>query len=347
MQNLELEAQLARASDDAGLCAVYADWMTERGDPRGELISIELALEADPHSSSLHIRRAQLHEQHDAGWVGPLLVSNRVRLEWRRGWIDKVALGDTRSRRLDPAPRHDKLYAALRELPAAALVRKVSFGHVDGDSQPSWDHCVAAVARHGAPASLRELALVGGHFWATEDTSVGDLSPAYPSLANLAVLRLELGAFELGHLGLPALRELDLAAWPITAGNIASIARGDVPALETLHLRLFYPRRGAACDAGDLAALLAAAPPRLRHLGIENASFADELVPLLVPLAPQLATLRLGYGKLGDRGAQLILEHAGAFEHLDALDIVESEVSADAIESLAAAIPGLRAERRV
>src|SRR5262245_23756427 len=42
--NLEIEAAIAAAPDDPMPCLVYADWLQERGDPRGELIALEHAM---------------------------------------------------------------------------------------------------------------------------------------------------------------------------------------------------------------------------------------------------------------------------------------------------------------
>ena len=336
-RDLELEAQIAAAPDDAGLYAVYADWLTERGDPRGELITIELALETAPLDSRLRIRQAQLQSEHGAAWVQELRVSNRVKVVWRRGFIHRVELGDTRARWQARMPRHDELYAVLRRLPAAALVREIQFGHVD--EQPSWDHCVAAITRHGVPASLRELAFTAGTVWPPESTSLVTLARAYPHLGGLAVLRIQLGDVDLGTIELPALRVLDVAAWPVTSRIITALARASWPRLDTLRLRMSRNRHDTACTVADVARLLTAELPSLRHLVIEHASFVDDLIPHLVPLALRLTSL--GLGPLRDRGAQAILDRADAFAHLE-LDLGKSRVSRPLVTQLAAAVPRVR-----
>ena len=40
LANAELEARIVERQDDRDLYAVYGDWLTERGDPRGELVAI-------------------------------------------------------------------------------------------------------------------------------------------------------------------------------------------------------------------------------------------------------------------------------------------------------------------
>ncbi|MFT3713384.1 MAG: TIGR02996 domain-containing protein [Archangium sp.] len=54
--------------DDLSLRAVYADWLTEHGDPRGEFISLQLA----PPSRASEVRMRALHKKHWRTWMGPL-----------------------------------------------------------------------------------------------------------------------------------------------------------------------------------------------------------------------------------------------------------------------------------
>ncbi|MBL8916760.1 MAG: TIGR02996 domain-containing protein [Archangium sp.] len=54
--------------DDVSLRAVYADWLTEHGDPRGEFISLQLS----PPSRTSEVRMRALHKKHWRTWMGPL-----------------------------------------------------------------------------------------------------------------------------------------------------------------------------------------------------------------------------------------------------------------------------------
>jgi uncharacterized protein (TIGR02996 family) len=70
--------------DDLAHYAACADWLSEQGDPRGEFIGVQLALE-DQHRSAadrdqLRRREAQLLDAHRREWLGPLapaLLENR------------------------------------------------------------------------------------------------------------------------------------------------------------------------------------------------------------------------------------------------------------------------------
>ena len=99
----QLEADLVRAPDDLATHMAYGDYLAERGDPRGELIQVQLALE-DPERTpeqrfDLHQREGELLDRHWRSLLGPLAdyIADRHSLEnrvtFRRGWIDSIRLG--------------------------------------------------------------------------------------------------------------------------------------------------------------------------------------------------------------------------------------------------------------
>ena len=63
--------------------------------------------------------------------------------------------------------------------------------------------------------------------------------------------------------------------------------------------------------------------PRLTTLGLGNAEFTDDLIPLLArsPLLPRLQHLDLTMGTLSDAGAAALVSHKQAFSHLKQLDL--------------------------
>ena len=70
-----------------------ADWLEERGDPRGEFIHLQCALarmdEADPRHQAFSAREQELLARHAEEWLGPL---RGVVLEptFRRGFLEEV-----------------------------------------------------------------------------------------------------------------------------------------------------------------------------------------------------------------------------------------------------------------
>jgi uncharacterized protein (TIGR02996 family) len=63
-----LAAIIAEPDDDAPRL-VYADWLAERGDPRGEFITVQIAL-AKKADAKLAAREAELLKKHKKDWVG-------------------------------------------------------------------------------------------------------------------------------------------------------------------------------------------------------------------------------------------------------------------------------------
>src|SRR5262249_18765076 len=72
---------------------IYADWLDEHREPRGEFIRVQCALArmsaSDPRRSELQLRSDELLKQHQADWAAPLkaLVSG---WHFHRGFIETI-----------------------------------------------------------------------------------------------------------------------------------------------------------------------------------------------------------------------------------------------------------------
>jgi uncharacterized protein (TIGR02996 family) len=82
--------------DDESLRLIYADFLDERGDPRGEFIRVQCELarlpDDDPRRRELEARERVLLKEHEEEWVEPLLWllggSERVlHIEFHRGFV--------------------------------------------------------------------------------------------------------------------------------------------------------------------------------------------------------------------------------------------------------------------
>jgi uncharacterized protein (TIGR02996 family) len=83
-----LLAAIAADPDDDGPRIVYADWLLQAGDPRGELIAIQCAL-ARGRTPELVARERSLLERHEAEWLAAAgLVTGESRFV--RGFAEKV-----------------------------------------------------------------------------------------------------------------------------------------------------------------------------------------------------------------------------------------------------------------
>ncbi len=86
---------ILEAPDDDTPRLVYADWLTDQDDPRGEFIRVQCRLArmdaADPGRPVLEARERELLARHQDEWLGPLcpLLSRGT---FRRGFLDVVAV---------------------------------------------------------------------------------------------------------------------------------------------------------------------------------------------------------------------------------------------------------------
>jgi len=110
-----VEAILASPDDDAPRI-VYADWLTERGDPRGEFITVQLALAKRP-TDALRAREAELLKKHKKAWVGRFggtkveygstertwTKTNPTKWEFVRGFVDWCSMKSVDFARNAPA----------------------------------------------------------------------------------------------------------------------------------------------------------------------------------------------------------------------------------------------------
>ena len=107
-----LEDALTADPDDVAAHMAYADYLQEQGDPRGEFIQVQLALEDESKPAAerkqLQKREKQLLKQHGHEWLGglaPYLIDQQQEpktADWqpdagygfqlRRGWLDSLEL---------------------------------------------------------------------------------------------------------------------------------------------------------------------------------------------------------------------------------------------------------------
>jgi uncharacterized protein (TIGR02996 family) len=131
-----LEASLVENPDDLATYSAYADLLTEQGDPRGEFVSVQLALEDErrpaPQRRKLAAREKQLLKKHQRDWLGPLatylLDKDTSHLEqqyyaedqrfahgWRRGFLARIEVHFLERR----------LAHALLDMPGPCLLREL------------------------------------------------------------------------------------------------------------------------------------------------------------------------------------------------------------------------------
>jgi uncharacterized protein (TIGR02996 family) len=248
-----LQAVLEDPDDDAPRL-VYADWLEERGEPRGEFIRTDCALARlaadDPRRPALEERRRQLLAEHGDAWLGPL---RGLAYGWgfRRGFVEEVTAD----------ARHFHQHADAFFTAPLRLVRLLHAGGV-----------IQSLAECRHLRRLRALHLT--------DNNLGNrgLSTllASPSLGGLTTLRLgnngltDTGAVLLANASnLAGLEVLNLSRNAIgDAGAEALAASPNLRRLTSLHLGSNLIR-----DAGAHA--LAAGPGLRRLTGLDLSNAAE------------------------------------------------------------------------
>jgi uncharacterized protein (TIGR02996 family) len=89
--------------DDPAGYAAYADWLQEQGDPRGEFLHVQLALEDESRPASerraLQARERELLDRHERAWLGGLAAhlldrdrasAPLVEYRWRGGFLSTL-----------------------------------------------------------------------------------------------------------------------------------------------------------------------------------------------------------------------------------------------------------------
>jgi uncharacterized protein (TIGR02996 family) len=142
-----LEAAIANAPEDLGGYLVYADWLQQHGEPRGELIVVQHALASAPHDAALRAREATLFAEHGDRLLGPLALVGDARIDWHCGFVRALDLGTSLST-ITP-----ELLEALLAHPSLRFVHR--FAGIVGSDTP-----LVPLADH-APSTLRWLELSG------------------------------------------------------------------------------------------------------------------------------------------------------------------------------------------
>ncbi|MGZ3453292.1 MAG: TIGR02996 domain-containing protein [Polyangiales bacterium] len=326
----ELEERIRVDPRDDARRLVYADWLAAQGDPRGELMVVQHRLSSDPTSEQLRAREKDIFDQHGGfrGGVHPELVS----FDWRLGLVERLRLSnavDWMDDSFDVRPIARRLF----DLPTTRFLRELALGVLRWEYQSEDVPVVLEEASKSAFASGLRSLLLGD--LAEEDVdnahhSIGDISAvfggAFPRLERLRVWGYEIAASS-GPFAHPELGDLAIQTCALRKELYDAIVSGDLPKLERLELWFGSENYGCQLGVEDLSSLLAGTQfPRLKHLGLRNAEFTNELVSVLLaaPILTRLESLDLSMGVLAAEGARVLLEHGAAWRHLKTLDVSES-----------------------
>lgn len=309
------EAHLRAQPDDLVTWSAYADYLTECGDPRGEFMAVQIALEresaSDDERAALQKREAELLADRDT-WLGAELAvaldrySPPKRKEspvfvFRRGWLHGLTL----DHREYADERHEEREYLLQALTRSAEARWVLSLRV-----PLGPSTTTALTEFLAPGTrfLTTLHLSAPIRDNEEPDDEGDTDAVEdPSAAGAACEALALD--------LSRVRSLSFAYALMGARGARAIAESQLGALTTLDLR--YARIGS-----DGLAALARSPnlASVTELSLQRNDLGEKGIRALAgsPHLGRLRRLDLRYNPLTAQGAEALAAAPalGELEHL-------------------------------
>lgn len=254
-----LRSVIARPDDDDVL-QVYADVLIERGDPRGELIVVQLQRRTGD-TAELVARERELTAALDSALAAQLAQPNTV-FAWQRGFLDAIDLTPGDAIDFTSTGRNRRsLTDALRligTLPAARMLRRIVIRFVD----PGWGSTGPLVSTLAKVApqlrSLRELVFTtrsrDDNRGPRGPSQTGELAALCRAIPKLEVLEVAgAGYATLREVQVPSLKRLVLEAPDKFALQV--LAATNVPNLEDLAVL------GGACSIASLGAMLGRALP--------------------------------------------------------------------------------------
>ena len=309
--------------------AVLGDELQQRGDPQGELIALQLALEAAPPGARRNVLErkiaALLDREHDAlyGSLAPFVdrLSRPDRLDpvllvkkWRGGFADTIWI-----QRALTGMDHAQAIREMRALSIARFVRRIEIGHGDHPA------ALAELVREPMP-SLRELVVgdnshnvPGMGVYTLPDTRVLD-----PIVGQLELLEIR-HATKVFALDAPVMRKLHLyvSRDPVPP-RVFDLA---TPALEEL-----------SCIGFQIDRTFVDRYPKLRRLELHTSlepGWFEHFVRS--EMLARLETLMIS--RLGDADLRVIAQYANRFAKMKRLDLSYNYFTPDVREEVAAELP--------
>jgi uncharacterized protein (TIGR02996 family) len=262
--NPELEAMIAEAPGDADRYLVYADWLMQHGDPRGELIIAQHGIATSDLKDVSKFERDEraLFKQYEQELLGGHAEYKLLRNSHRSFRIFSWRYGFIRSAHLAPLThtRHsvNDVLPALCGHPSGHFLENLILGQIGLEHHPLF-----AFLRKDAPATLRSLIVGDGRPW---DRSRLDRLWPLPPMVRRLVLAGPITS--VGTIEAPALESLTISV--VTPDVLAALSRVSLPALRALRLTV-----DAACEPLKVAAVIARFPV-LEHVRIRRWVFSHD-----------------------------------------------------------------------
>jgi uncharacterized protein (TIGR02996 family) len=333
-----LEEALVEAPDDLAAHMAYADYLAEQGDPRGEYVRVQLALEDEqkpaPERQQLQRRESELLQRHGREWLGELATWLLDQKGIRHGWLGKDAYEYQMWRgwlyRLACGRMSLECARALARAPQARLLRELVIKGQDCDVPAGAGPVEGLPEGSGASPSL--FPLVRSRFLANVRVlQVGDREGQchMDGAAAAGIVKV-----------MPRLEELYLLAHEVDTEQFFGLKTLDhLRVLQVYHAR-HYPLSRLANNP-SLARLTDLLLFPHSADGYEPyVRLADLRAVVRSPHLTSLTRLEICMTDAGDAGCQEIVE-SGILKRLKVLDLRHGRISDQGATALAAC-PDLR-----
>jgi uncharacterized protein (TIGR02996 family) len=337
-----LEATLAANPDDVASHAAYADLLMEQGDPRGEFVQVQLALE-DP--SCKGERRKELKNRqlmllaNERQWLGALAKhlfehsaedhESRDVWYWSRGWLDELVVVNLT----------EEAATALARAPIARLLRRLGIG--DGALAPLREAPFLKHLRYfrfGEEVNYEEEGQYNSNTYA-----YGLATPLVALMPRLEELYLLAQGLDLKDLfRLPTLNHLKtLVVYHERDDFYPLDLLAENPAFSSLERLRLHP--GYSGDRDGYLPLEEVVPlfhsphlTSLKHLHLHASSMGDDGIEELVEsgLLERLETLDLRFGRVTDAGVDLLLD-SPHIHNLQYLSLDDNQIGDEGVALLA------------
>jgi uncharacterized protein (TIGR02996 family) len=342
----EIEAAIDSAIDDPTGYVVYADWLLERDNLRGQLIlKSQRCIEAVTESERMiaFTAWAAFVAEHARRWLGTAvdLIAQTSRTRWFMGFVSELVFDTGYNPR--PGDSAGELLAAALDLPVCRFLRRLEVRNVFARDQREYADVVAVIRAHALP-HLRAL-VISPVDYRLAMTSL-DATGVVEHLPRLEELELGSADLTIGTIDgttLPNLRRLALRTTSLTRAALAPILATTWPHLEELEL-WFGPEGQCEVDHSDLWRIVSGlAVPALKRLRLKNTEFTDALCTSLVDaeILPRLTLLDISMGALTDQGGETLLANAAKLRRLDVLILSDHALTPWVRSRLRLALPNL------
>jgi hypothetical protein len=318
---------------------VYADWLSERGDPRGELITCSL-----PEAPRSARRRAlEVFGQHERYFAGPFAnggFGDYVRLEWTYGWISDAWLRADYDLTQDDPEFVAKALRSLLGLYASRLIRSLTLGCFNFEGENDYAALYPVLVEGGARPSLRKL-FVGDTNSEEQElswTHAGDLNAIGGLYPHLEELKIRAGSMTLeGALAYPKLQSLVIESGGMSQESVRAVASASFPELRSLEIWTGSRNYGATSSVEDIAPILKGTMlPKLDSLGLRNSEYTDDVCRELAaaPILERVSEIDLSMGLMTDAGVEALLQNRERFARVKKLDVSDNYLTDAGIEAL-------------